>query len=119
MKKIAFLGKVPKKVWIAAAILVPLGIVYLIVLISGLPSLEQLENPKPELATKVFSVDGEVLDQFYIKNRSQVTLSELPKPVVNALLATEDKDFYDHWGVDLVRFIKAMVKNAFSLRLKE
>jgi len=34
-------------------------------LVSGLPSLEQLENPKPELATKVYSVDGEILDQFF------------------------------------------------------
>ncbi|MBI5472537.1 MAG: PBP1A family penicillin-binding protein [Ignavibacteriae bacterium] len=88
-------------------------------LISGLPSLERIENPKPELATKVYSIDGEVLDQFYIKNRSQVHLTELPKTAVNALLATEDKDLYDHWGVDLIRFGKAMVKNAFSLRLKE
>ncbi len=88
-------------------------------LVSGLPSLEKIENPKPELATKVYSIDGEVLDQFYVKNRSQVTLSELPKTVVNALIATEDKDFYDHWGVDLIRFAKAMVKNVFSLRLKE
>jgi len=39
--------------------------------------------------------------------------------VVNALLATEDKDFYSHWGVDLVRFMKAMVKNVFAFRLKE
>lgn len=88
-------------------------------LASGLPSLEKIENPKPELATKVFSSDGEVLDHFYIKNRSQVSLQDIPKPIVDALIATEDKDFYNHWGVDLIRFGKAMVKNLFSLRLKE
>lgn len=85
-------------------------------LISGLPSLEKIENPKPELATKVYSADGEVLDQFFVKNRSQVAMSELPPHVVNALLATEDIGFYDHWGVDLIRFGKAMVKNFISLR---
>jgi penicillin-binding protein 1A len=88
-------------------------------LVSGLPSLEKIENPKPELATKVFSADGEVLDQFFIKNRSHLSLSEIPKTVVNALIATEDKDFYHHWGVDLIRFTKAMIKNTFALRLKE
>jgi penicillin-binding protein 1A len=86
-------------------------------LFSGLPSLERIENPRPELATKVFSVDGEVLDQFYIKNRSQISLAEIPPHVVKALIATEDKDFYSHWGVDAVRFMKAMVKNLITLRL--
>ncbi len=88
-------------------------------LISGLPSLEQLENPKQELATKVYSGDGEVIDQFFIKNRTPVTLKQLPEELVNALIATEDKNFYDHWGVDLPRFMRAMVKNVFSLRLRE
>ena len=90
-----------------------------IYILSGLPSLEQLENPKPELATKIYSVDGEVLDHFYIKNRTRVTLHELPKELVDALIATEDKNFYEHWGVDLPRFARAMVKNIFALRLRE
>ncbi len=89
-------------------------IAYSIYLVSGLPSLEQLENPKPELATKVYSIDGEILDQFYIKNRTRVTLHDLPPQVVNALIATEDKNFYQHWGVDFPRFIRAMVKNALT-----
>ncbi len=89
---------------------------YAYYLVSGLPSLEKIENPKPELATKVYSIDGDVIDQFFIKNRSHVSLSEIPKTVVEALIATEDKDFYDHWGVDLIRFMKAMVKNVVLLR---
>ncbi|HEV8537857.1 MAG TPA: PBP1A family penicillin-binding protein [Bacteroidota bacterium] len=94
-------------------------IVYFIYLVSGLPSLEQLENPKFERATKVYSIDGELIDQFYIKNRASVKLEEIPKDLINALVATEDKDFYDHWGVDLTRFVRAMIKNAFSLKLRE
>src|ERR1041385_892982 len=101
---------------IASALLV---FVYGVYLLSGLPSLEQLENPKPELATKVYTIDGEVLDQFYIKNRTQVTLPQLPPYLVDALIATEDKNFYDHWGVDFPRFIRAMVKNVLTLRLRE
>ncbi|HUI11030.1 MAG TPA: PBP1A family penicillin-binding protein [Bacteroidota bacterium] len=102
-----------------AALLVIVGAIYWNYLVSGLPSLEKVENPKPELASKVYSVDGEVLDQYFIKNRSHLALADIPKPVVDALLATEDKDFYSHWGVDLVRFGKAMVKDLFALRLKE
>src|SRR5437867_5107458 len=96
-----------------------LFVIYFIYLLSGLPSLEQLEHPKPELATKVYSIDGELIDQFYIKNRTSITLGELPEDLVNALIATEDKDFYDHWGVDLPRFARAMIKNLVTLRLRE
>ena len=95
-------------------ILTVLFAVYLVYLISGLPSLEQLENPKQELSTKVYSIDGEILDYFYIKNRTSISLSQLPPHLVNALIATEDKNFYKHWGVDLPRFMRAMVKNLFT-----
>ena len=108
-----------KRLFIVCAGIAGLFIIYGIYLISGLPSLEQLENPKPELATKVFSVDGEVLDQFYIKNRTRISFRELPPNLVNALVATEDKNFYDHWGVDLPRFFRAMVKNILTLHLRE
>ena len=52
---------------------------YTVYLFSGLPSLEKIENPKPELATRVYSYDGEILDQFFIKNRSHVSIQEIPK----------------------------------------
>ena len=85
-------------------------------LVSGLPSLAKIENPKPELATRIYSADGEVLDQFFIKNRSHVSFDQIPKPVIDALIATEDKNFYSHWGVDAWRFMKAMVKNVVLFR---
>lgn len=104
-----------RNILIVGGTLAALLIAYTIYLFSGLPSLERIENPRPELATKVFSADGEVLDQFFIKNRSQVSLREVPPTVVNALIATEDKDFYSHWGVDAIRFVKAQVKNMLTL----
>jgi penicillin-binding protein 1A len=114
-----FLKNNRKKTLVGGGVVLLLIIFYIIFLLSGLPSLEQLENPRPELATKVYSNDGEVLDQYYIKNRTTVTLSQLPPYMVNALIATEDKNFYNHWGVDLPRFARAMVKNIFTLKLRE
>jgi penicillin-binding protein 1A len=87
--------------------------------VSGLPALDELENPKPPLASRVFSADGELIGQFFIENRIATDLDSLPPYVVKALVATEDRNFYDHWGVDLPRFFKAMVKNLFSLSLRE
>jgi penicillin-binding protein 1A len=89
---------------------------YTVYVINGLPTLEQLENPKPELATKIYSIDGEVLDQFAYKNRTHIPLEKLPPGLVKGLLATEDKDFYNHWGVNLPRFIRQMVINIVTFR---
>lgn len=87
---------------------------FMIYIISGLPSLEELENPSPTLASKVFTADGELLGQYFIENRIETDIDSLPRHLVNALIATEDRRFYDHWGVDMSRFFKAMVKNVFT-----
>ena len=89
---------------------------YSIYIVNGLPTLEQLENPKPELATKIYSADGEVLDQFAYKNRTRVTLNRLPPGLIKGLVATEDKDFYNHWGVNMSRFIRQMMINIVTFR---
>jgi penicillin-binding protein 1A len=99
---------------IIAGILFAFVLAFTIYIFSGLPSLEELENPKPVLASKVYTVDGEVLGQFYIENRVETDIDSIPKPLIQALIATEDRRFYDHWGVDLSRFAKAMVKNIFT-----
>lgn len=89
-------------------------VLFVAYIISGLPSLEELENPKPQLASKVFTVDGELLGQFYFENRIETHIDILPHHLVDALISTEDRNFYNHWGVDLPRFFKAMIKNVFT-----
>ena len=85
-----------------------------IYVVYGLPSIEELENPRPQLASKVWTVDGEILGQFFIENRIETNVDSIPQHLINALIATEDRNFYSHWGVDLVRFGKAMTKNLFT-----
>jgi len=85
-----------KRYLVIAGVILALILPYAIYLFSGLPSLERIENPRPELATKVYSIDGEVLDQFFVKNRSSVSIKDVPKTVVDALIATDDKGFYSH-----------------------
>ncbi len=104
--------------WIAgiSVVLVILFALFMNYIYSGLPSLEQLENPKPQLASTVYSVDGKMIGQFFRENRTEVSIDSIPPFVINALIATEDRKFYKHWGVDLQRFIQAMVKNIFLFR---
>lgn len=66
-----------------------------------MPPLEQLENPKTNLATQILSSDGEVLGKFYFNdNRTPISYDELPQNIVDALIATEDERYYDHAGID-------------------
>jgi penicillin-binding protein 1A len=80
---------------------------------ADLPSLKELENPKANLASEVISSDMQVLGKFYIENRTDVSFSDLPPHLVNALVATEDARFYRHSGVDikaLFRSIAGVIK---------
>ena len=92
---------------------------WMIYLSQTLPSLSELENPRLEEATKIYSDNGEVIDKFYLKNRTRITFESLPQDLINALVATEDRKFFDHWGVDLKRLFQALVKNVISLNLKK
>lgn len=65
-----------------------------------MPSFEELENPKSNLASEIYSVDGELLGTYYIENRSNVNYRELSPFLVNALIATEDIRFTEHSGID-------------------
>jgi len=86
----------------------------MVYVILGLPSLEELENPKPSLASKVYSIDGELIGQFFIENRIESNIDSVPKVLIEALIATEDRKFYNHWGVDIDRLIKAIAKNILT-----
>ena len=71
-----------------------------------MPSFEELENPKTNLATEVYSADGEILGKYYVENRSNASFSELSPNLVNTLIATEDVRFYKHSGIDLKALIR-------------
>jgi penicillin-binding protein 1A len=95
------------------------GGVLAVAVLKGVPTLDQLENPHPELATRIISADGEPIDQFYIKNRTTVKLREVPKAMIDALIATEDREFYDHWGMNVWRTIGAVWKDVITLSPKQ
>ncbi|HEX8013912.1 MAG TPA: transglycosylase domain-containing protein [Flavobacterium sp.] len=66
----------------------------------SMPSFEDLENPDSNLATEIISSDGVVIGKYFKTNRSQLKYSDLPKNLVEALVATEDARFYEHSGID-------------------
>ena len=62
----------------------------------GLPSFRQLENYTPELATKVYSADGKLIEEFFTQRRFYTPLNAIPADMKNAILAVEDHNFYQH-----------------------
>lgn len=76
---------------------------YVIYLFQGLPSIQQLENPKTAIASEVRSRDGKVLDKYFTENRTWVPYKDISPNVIDALVATEDHRFYQHWGIDMIR----------------
>lgn len=85
----------------------------------GLPSLAQLESPHPEIATRIISTDGEPIDQYFVKNRTNIHLRNVPPFLIKALLATEDRDFFHHWGIDLWGNVRAIGTDILSLHAKQ
>jgi len=65
-----------------------------------MPSFDELENPKSNIATEIYSSDQVLLSTFFIENRSPVEYKEISPNLINALVATEDVRFYDHSGID-------------------
>lgn len=65
-----------------------------------MPTFEELENPKSNLATEIYSSDQKVLGTFYEENRSFIDYDQLSPHIVNALISTEDARFHSHSGID-------------------
>jgi penicillin-binding protein 1A len=79
-----------------------------------MPSFEDLENPKSNLATEVYSEDGVLFGTYFKENRSQTAYSELSPYLTNALIATEDERFRSHSGVDFKGLGRVFVKTVLS-----
>jgi len=90
-----------------------------------MPTFEELENPQTNLATQIFSADGELIGTYFIENRTSLSYEELfpadrskwlkidgheLPPIVAALLATEDVRFFDHSGIDFQATARAGIK---------
>ena len=74
-----------------------------------MPTFEELENPETNLATEIFSSDGETLGKYYNENRTPVKYEDLPQHLIEALIATEDERFYEHSGIDAKGTLRAAV----------
>jgi penicillin-binding protein 1A len=74
-----------------------------------LPDYQQLANYQPPITTRVLAGDGRLLAEYATERRVFVPISVMPKRVIAAFLAAEDKNFYSHHGVDPISMLRAAV----------
>lgn len=78
-------------------------------LLGEMPDLQAIQNPRNAVSTSIYSADFEVLGSYYTQNRIEVSYDELSPYLVKGLVATEDKRFYGHSGIDLKGLFRAVV----------
>jgi penicillin-binding protein 1A len=76
-----------------------------------LPSLDRLQNIQPAVKTVLFAADGDTLKEFFTENRTVVPLDRIPRSLREAVIAIEDKRFYNHYGIDPRRLLRVVWDN--------
>jgi penicillin-binding protein 1A len=85
----------------------------------SLPSVTALETLQPIQGTKIYDDNDEAITELHVERRILVPLSQIPQSLRDAILATEDRRFYSHWGIDPIGVARAIVQNYRRGRIVE
>src|SRR5690349_21996480 len=92
-----------------------LAVGFVIVLDWQLPAISVLEDPDYSLPTRIYDRHGVKVDEIFIKRRKLITYDQIPKFLIEGLLAKEDTRFFQHHGIDPIRIVKAAWVNLITL----
>ncbi len=92
---------------------------YFIYLHASLPKVDRLADYKPPIVTQVFGDDGTLVGEFYLERRKVVSVDKIPKKLIQAFVAAEDSNFFQHKGLDYLGIFRAVIKNVLTLSKKE
>ncbi len=79
-----------------------------------LPSLEQLEQINPKLVTKIYDMNGDVAHEYFVERREWTPYDSIPKKAIQAVMATEDREFFSHWGMNIWAIPSAILESVSS-----
>ena len=77
----------------------------------GLPDYKKLSNYQPPISSRVYSDDGKLIAEYALQKRLFVPYESIPEKVVNSFLSAEDKNFFNHPGVDAKGILRAIINN--------
>ncbi len=84
-----------------------------------LPSYESIINYKPNLSSRIYSSDGFLLKSYYTEERIFIPVDRIPENIKYAFLASEDKNFYNHYGIDIIAIFRAFLTNIININSKK
>ena len=90
------------------------GVASLELYLSSLPPINNLEQFKPNIVTKIYSGDGEIIKTFTAYTYEKIDLKDIPDNLKKALIATEDKNFYRHHGYDITGLARSTLQNVIA-----
>ena len=106
-----------KLICIMGAAFVLAGFASLQLYLNSQPPIKNLEQFKPNIITKFYSQDGEVIKTFTAYTFSKIDIKDVPKELKEAFIATEDKNFYHHNGYDIVGLVRSSIQNILARRV--
>jgi len=106
-----------KLFFIIGTAIVLAGFASLQLYLNSQPPIKNLEQFKPNIVTKFYSQDGEVIKTFTAYTYSKVDIKDVPKQLKEAFIATEDKNFYHHNGYDIVGLVRSSVQNILARKV--
>ena len=80
-----------------------------------LPDYSQLANYYPPSVTRIYSMDGKLIEEYALEHRVFVPITSIPRSLVEAFIAAEDKNFFNHPGVDILSIVRAAISNISKL----
>ena len=104
--------KTISRLFYSLLLLVSLGVILLIILEQDLPNVDTLRDIQMQVPLRIYSADHKLIAEFGEKRRIPVELNQVPKDLINAIIATEDKRFWKHSGVDVIGLARAAVELA-------
>lgn len=106
-----------KFILILTAAFILAGFASLQMYLSSQPPIKNLELFKPNIVTKFYSQDGEVIKTFTAYTFSKISINEVPEQLKQAIIATEDKNFYRHNGYDIFGLVRSSIQNVLARRV--
>ena len=80
-----------------------------------IPDYEELSNYLPSGITRLYDPNGKVLDEYALEKRIYVKYNDIPKVIIDAFIAVEDKNFFQHQGIDITSIIRASLQNILNI----
>ncbi len=81
----------------------------------GLPDYKKLSNYQPPISSRVYSEDGKLIAEYALQKRLFVPFDSIPEKIINSFLSAEDKNFFNHPGVDAKGILRAFIKNLSNI----